>query len=98
MMLSLRQPIEGSVLERVVRESGCKSLYGLAKLLGLSHMAMFKWQHKYIPESRALELEVLTQGRVTAEEILKDSARRRELIEDFKVKQIKALRETLGLK
>lgn len=97
-MLSLRQPLEGSILEKVIQETGCKSLYELANLLKLSHMALFKWQHKYIPESRALELETMTGGRVSAEEILRDTAKRRELIAEFKVNQIRAMRETLGLK
>jgi DNA-binding transcriptional regulator YdaS (Cro superfamily) len=45
-----------------------RSRSGLARALGIKPQAVQQW--KRIPNSRALEIETLTEGKVTAREIL----------------------------
>ena len=43
----------------------------IATKLGISRQALHKWERGFIPPDRALEIEQLTAGAVSAEEILR---------------------------
>lgn len=61
--------------QKTIVENACKAAGGqpsLAKLLGISEQAVSKWKRNGVPAERVLEIERLTEKRVTRHELRPD--------------------------
>lgn len=54
------------LMNRLVQHFGSRA--ALARALGINRQAVYQWD--VVPESRAYQIEVLTKGRIKANEIL----------------------------
>jgi len=56
-----------TIKDRVLRAFGGPS--ALARRLGITHSAISQWPHKRLPLARALQIEAMSGGQFTAEEL-----------------------------
>lgn len=61
--------------QKTIVENACKAVGGqpnMAKLLGISEQAVSKWKRNGVPAERVLEIERLSDRRITRHELRPD--------------------------
>lgn len=69
----------------------------VAKAIGISMQATYKWSKTYVPEDRALEVEALSGGAIDAREVLVEARDFKETRQALRAARLEGMRKRLGL-